>query len=241
MHRFPNDEALGRYLADKIADIVRAKPDALISIAAGTSSFPVFDALKAKVKAGELSFSQATFFGMDEWCGLPQDADGAMADFLHRHFLDEVDFKETFLFDGMADPQAECVRAEEFLAARGVFDVIVFGIGVNGHVALNEPGIDPALHTHVAEVASVTATVARKYFEKEAPLLTAGVTIGLANAAEAKAVWLVANTPVKRDAVEKIEALTAAGTPTNQVPASLVTALPQTELLVSEAVFSAAP
>lgn len=241
MHRFPNDEALGRYLADKIADIVRAKPDALISIAAGTSSFPVFDALKAKVKAGELSFSQATFFGMDEWCGLPQDADGAMADFLHRHFLDEVDFKETFLFDGMADPQSECVRAEEFLAARGVFDVIVFGIGVNGHVALNEPGIDPALHTHVAEVASVTATVARKYFEKEAPLLTAGVTIGLANAAEAKAVWLVANTPVKRDAVEKIEALTAAGTPTNQVPASLVTALPQTELLVSEAVFSPAP
>ena len=86
VQRFSDDKALGRYLADRIADIVRAKPDALISIAAGTSSFPLFDALKAKVRAGEISFAQATFFGMDEWCGLPQDADGAMADCLHRHF-----------------------------------------------------------------------------------------------------------------------------------------------------------
>lgn len=74
VQRFSDDKALGRYLADRIADIVRAKPDALISIAAGTSSFPLFDALKAKVRAGEISFAQATFFGMDEWCGLPQDA-----------------------------------------------------------------------------------------------------------------------------------------------------------------------
>lgn len=40
-----------------------------------------------------------------------------MADFLHRHFLDEVDFKEVFLFDGAADPQAECAGGEAYLAA----------------------------------------------------------------------------------------------------------------------------
>jgi len=240
MRRFPNDEALGEYLAGKIARIVQDKPNALISIAAGTSSLPVFHALKGKVRAGELSFAQASFFGMDEWCGLPQDADGAMAGFLRRHFLRAVDFKETFLFDGAADPQAECARAEAFLSAHGVFDAIVFGIGVNGHVALNEPGVDPSLRTHVAEVAGVTAVVAQKYFEKEAPSLKTGVTIGLANAAEAKAVWLMANTPAKRDAVEKIEALASVGVSNNRVPASLVAALPQTEFLVSEAVFSPA-
>lgn len=237
MQCFADDAALGRYTAEKVAAIVRAKPDALVCIAAGTSSFPVFDALKDMVRGGELSFAQASFFGMDEWCGLAQDADGAMADFLRRHFLNDVDFKEAFLFDGMADPRAECARAEAFLAAHGGFDVIVFGIGVNGHVALNEPGVDPALRTHVAQVAGVTATVAQKYFEKKAPPLTTGVTIGLANAAEAGALYLVANTGVKRDAVEQIAALTAAGTPSNQVPASLVAAMPQAELLVTEAVF----
>jgi len=238
MKRFPNDAALGSYVADKLADILTAKPDATFCIAAGTSSFPVFDALKARVKSGELSFAQASFFAMDEWCGLPQDADGAMADFLRKHFLNEMDFGRVFLFDGMAAPDEECIRAEQFLTDCGGLDVIVFGIGVNGHVALNEPGVDPTLRTHVAQVASVTATVAQKYFQNKAPALTHGVTIGLGNAAETPALYLVANTASKRDAVEKIEAFTAAGIPSRDVPASFIAAMPGAELLTTEAVFA---
>ena len=238
MQRFPDDAALGSYVAGRVADVVRAKPDALVCIAAGTSSLPVFDALLKLAEAGEVSFDRAAFLGMDEWCGVPQDGDGAMADFLHKNFLDRVKFQEVFLFDGMADPQAECARAEGFLARRGGLDAIVFGIGVNGHVALNEPGVDPALRTHVAQVAPVTATVAQKYFQAAVPPLVQGITIGIANAAEAGKIWLVANTPAKREAVERTAALAAAGTPSAQVPASLVAVLPQAELAVTDAVFA---
>ena len=162
MQRFVDDAALGSYVAEQLAAILREKPDALLCIAAGTSSFPVFDALNARVRSGALSLSRASFMGMDEWCGLSQDADGAMADFLRRHFLREAGFGgDVFLFDVLADPETECLRAERFLAAHGGFDAIVFGIGVNGHVALNEPGVDPALRTHVADVAPVTAAVAQ--------------------------------------------------------------------------------
>ena len=238
MHRFPDDAALGVYVADRLAEVLKSKPNATFCIAAGTSSFPVFDALKTRVKSGELTFSKASFFAMDEWCGLPQDADGAMADFLHRHFLDEMDFGDTFLFDGMADPASECVRAEEFLAQHGGLDAVVFGIGVNGHVALNEPGVDPTLRTHVAQVDPVTATVAQKYFQDTAPALTKGVTMGIANAAEAKAVFLVANTAVKATAVEAINALASIGCPSKEVPASFVAAMPQAELLVTDAVYA---
>lgn len=238
MRRFPSDAELGTYVADQLAEILRAKPDASFCIPAGTSSFPVFDALKARVQSGELSFAKARFFGMDEWCGLPQEADGAMADFLRRHFLNDMDFGQVFLFNGMADPQSECDRAERFLADCGGLDVIVFGIGVNGHVALNEPGIDPALRTHIAEVSPVTAAVAQKYFQETAPELKTGVTIGLANAAEAGKVILVANTPNKREAVERIDTLASAGTPQREVPASFAAALPGAELLVTEAVFA---
>ena len=149
-----------------------------------------------------------------------------------------MDFGSVFLFDGMAAPQSECERAEQFLASHGGLDAVVFGIGVNGHVALNEPGVDPTLRTHVAQVAPITATVARKYFEKEAPPLTQGVTMGIGNAAEAKAIFLVANTAAKRPAVEAIETLAKAGTPSRDVPASFIAAMPQAEFLVTEAVFA---
>ena len=47
VQRFPSDAAMGEYLADRIAEVLRAKPDALLSIAAGTTSFPAFDAPRA--------------------------------------------------------------------------------------------------------------------------------------------------------------------------------------------------
>ena len=115
---------------------------------------------------------------------------------------------------------------------------VVFGIGVNGHVALNEPGVDPTLRTHVAQVAPVTATVAQKYFRQEAPPLTQGVSMGIGNAAEAKALFLVANTAAKKSAVEAIEELIRAGEPSRDVPASFIAAMPQAQFLVTEAVFA---
>lgn len=237
MIRFTDDKAVGEYIAGGIAKILHHKPDALICIAAGTTSFPVFDALLRRKAEGDVSFAQASFFGMDEWIGLPMNADGAMADFLRRYFLDEAGFREVFLFDGMAEPEGECARAEAFLAAHGNFDAIVFGVGVNGHVALNEPGVDPDLRVHVAEVSSITADVAQKYFEGETPKLTKGMTIGLGNAREARKLYVMANSPQKRPVVERAIELLARGESTADLPASFVLNLPQTEFCVTDEVF----
>ncbi len=236
--RFADDHAIGGYIADGLCKVLAEKPSALLCIAAGTSSFPVFDALLQRADKGEISFARASFIGMDEWLGLPQDADGAMADFLRRHFLDRAGFHETFLFDGMADPTGECVRAEAFLAAHGGIDAVVFGVGVNGHVALNEPGVNPSLRTHIADVSPVTESVAQKYFASAAPSLAKGVSIGLANASEARKIFVMANTANKRPAIERTVALLSAGQPSAEVPASIVAALPQAELCVTEAVFA---
>lgn len=237
MIRFTDDKAVGEYIAGGITKILHHKPDALICIAAGTTSFPVFDALLRRKAEGNVSFDQAAFIGMDEWLGLPMDADGAMADFLRKNFLDEAGFRDVFLFDGMADPEAECLRAEAFLSAHGNFDAIVFGVGVNGHVALNEPGVDPTLRVHVAEVSSVTADVAQKYFEGETPKLTRGITIGLGNAREARKLYVMANSPQKYPAIDRAIRLLERGETTAELPASFVLNLPQTEFCVTDDVF----
>ncbi len=237
MIRFRDDKTVGEYIADGITKILQKKPDALICIAAGTTSFPVFESLLARKAAGVVSFDRASFIGMDEWVGLKMDADGAMADFLRKNFLDEAGFRDVFLFDGLANPAAECDRAEAFIAAHGNFDVIVFGIGVNGHVALNEPGVDAKLRTHVTEVSSITADVAQKYFEGDTPPLTRGVTIGIANAREARKLYVMANSPQKRPVVERAVELLAGKETTTDLPASFVLALPQAEFCVTDEVF----
>lgn len=235
LHRFSTDEELGRAVADEICSLLTAKPHALLCIAAGTTSFPIFTALLQRQREGAVSFREASFLGMDEWLSVPMTADGAMADFLRRHFLNEADFSEVFLFDGMLPPDRLCEAAESFLSAHGGIDLVVFGIGVNGHVALNEPYCDPNARTHAADIAPVTAKVAQKYFLDAAPPLKQGITLGLANAREAKRILLTANSPQKRDAVARILACMETGTADSSLPAGMLALLPQCDLLLTEA------
>jgi 6-phosphogluconolactonase/glucosamine-6-phosphate isomerase/deaminase len=64
------------------------------------------------------------------------------------------------------------------------------------------------------------------------------VTIGIANALEAKKLYVMANSPQKRPVVEQIIKMVGDGKPTNEVPASFVIAQPQTEFCVTDDVFA---
>lgn len=228
---FAEDEQLGEYVAAQIGALLETRPDALICIAAGTSSLPIFAALIRWVEDGRLSFERASFMAMDEWLHFGQDQDGSMADFLNKHFLGQVDFAEIFLFDGLtSDPVAECARAEAFIADHGGIDYLIFGIGMNGHIALNEPGSEVDSRTRVVKVDSVTAQVGQKYFKQEAKL-TEGITLGVANALETRQVVLVANTASKAAILRRFER----ESPNAALPATYLKLKEDMELLLTEA------
>lgn len=178
-------EEIGEVVAQEIAGLVAKKPQANICIAAGHSSLSTFAKLVEKVKQGELSFSQASFTAMDEWAGMNETDSGSCGDFLVKHFLSQVDFcpENISLVNGRADdPQQELERIAAFIQEKGGIDYMVLGVGMNGHLALNEPGTSFASGPHLSQLDEVTRTVGTKYFE-EAPSLTGGVTIGLGDTA----------------------------------------------------------
>ncbi len=227
---FEDNCALGEAVAREIRALIQKKPDALISIAAGTSSIPAFDAILEMIDAGELDLSRARFMAMDEWLDVPMDFEGSMCDFLFRHFLARAGFGETFLFDGMKDPAGECARAEAFLGGKKL-DYILFGIGMNGHIALNEPGCSVDSGLRAVDVAPTTASVGQKYFGPGGAKLSRGITIGVRHALEAGKVALTANSSEKRDIVKKA----FESEPTNQLPASLLKLRGDVALLLTKA------
>lgn len=174
-------EEIGEVVAQEIATLIKEKPQANICIAAGHSSLWTFEKLVEKVKHGELSFSQANFTAMDEWAGMNETDSGSCGDFLVKHFLSQVDFcpENISLVNGRAvDPQQELERIASFIREKGGIDYMVLGVGMNGHLALNEPGTSFTSGPHLSQLDEVTCTVGAKYFE-EVPSLTGGVTIGL--------------------------------------------------------------
>ena len=154
---FGDNDKLGKYVADQIEELISEKPNALICIAAGTSSLPVFNELVERVKTNQLSFNEASFIAMDEWVNFSINDDGSMGDFLTKHFLKNVNYKEVLLFDGMGqDYEKKNKKAEEFIKDRGIIDYIILGLGMNGHIALNEPGTQSEERTHFVRIDSVT-------------------------------------------------------------------------------------
>ena len=198
---FPTEKELGRAAAGEIRDVLKEKPDALLCLAAGHSSLCVFEEMVRMQNAGEADFSRARIVGLDEWSGMGREDDGSCAGFLWKNLFSRLPIPEgnIRLFDGLCrDREAECRRIEAHIRERGGIDYILLGIGMNGHLALNEPGTDFSLGAHVAALSETTKTVGQKYFENPTPL-SEGITLGIRNITESRRITLVINGERKQD------------------------------------------
>ena len=98
------------------------------------------DVLQSLVESN-VDWSRVNAFHMDEYIGLPRTAPQGSGNFLVDHIFGKVPFKSVNLINCAAeDAQAECDRYEAMLKANPV-DIIILGIGENGHIAFNDPWV----------------------------------------------------------------------------------------------------
>ena len=98
------------------------------------------DFLAALIKE-DIDWTRINAFHMDEYIGLTEDAPQGFANFLRRAIFDLVPFKKVYCLNGQnSDPEAECKRYTDLLIKYPV-DIIFMGIGENGHIAFNDPGV----------------------------------------------------------------------------------------------------
>jgi glucosamine-6-phosphate deaminase len=218
-------EVLSRATADLIASTIEAKPGALICIASGHTPVGTFRCLRDDINSGVLDVSRVTFVSLDEWLGIdPSDA-GSCISMLRRDFFDHVTLRkdQVQMFDVLAkDPQAECDRMNKLIANNGGLDVMLVGIGLNGHIGMNEPGTSFDTYAHVSELAEETRTSGQKYFTK-ATTLSKGITLGLRHFSECRLPIIMANGSKKAEIIGR----TMKNKPTESLPATVIHRIPQ--------------
>lgn len=189
---FQNPEHLATHTAKFIINLVREKPTATLILTSGDT--PVLTYKKIVELAQPTDFEQVTIIGLDEWVGIPATSEGSCRYIVEENLLKPLQINPTqyTFFNSMtANLEAECKRVDELLFEKGGADLIIVGVGINGHIGLNEPGTSFGNYCHVSELAEVTITVGQKYFT-ENTALTQGITIGLKHLLEAKAAILIA-------------------------------------------------
>lgn len=221
---FSDYETLSRHAALHLMNLIRQKPDALICVASGDTPLGAYRQFVGLAEAGEVDLSRVTFVGLDEWLGMGPDDEGSCSWYLQRDLFGPLNLRpeRIQLFDAKADdPAAEADRINGLVAQHGGFDLIIVGVGLNGHIAMNEPGTPFDSVAHVSDLHETTITVGQKYFNRPTPLRQ-GLTVGLSHVSGAKeAILLVSG--AKKAGVLKTA---LAGPVTEAFPASLFQQLP---------------
>ena len=196
-------EGMSRKAAEDLLRLLQSFDKPLICTASGASPSGLYNELIHLVKASGTDTSTWHFVGLDEWKGMNGSDKGSSRDQLNQQLFHPLNAGEDRIcfFDGRAkDSEGECQRIEEFIRQFEGIDVAILGIGVNGHIAMNEPGTPASLRSHVAAIHPSTQQIGQKYF-KEPRQLDKGLTLGLATLLEAKHLMLLASGESKAQSV----------------------------------------
>jgi glucosamine-6-phosphate isomerase len=199
-------KALCRAVADTIGNYISKKPDSLVCLASGHTPLGVFECLVSDVRAGKLDLSQTIFVGLDEWVGIGPKNDGSCRLMMDEHFFGPANISESKIafFDALSsDLQGEADKINALIDSRKCLDIMLVGIGTNGHIAMNEPGTSFDSVAHISDLAEETKIVGQKYFKSSATL-SQGITLGLKHFREAKLPILMANGHKKTEIIRSV-------------------------------------
>ena len=131
-------EAAERDIKAKMAELLKEKAEINMIFAAAPSQN---DVLKALVEDKEIEWNRVNAYHMDEYIGLDKNAPQGFGNFLKEHIFGLVPFKSVNYIDITAtDPEKEAERYGKLLDENPT-DIVIMGIGENGHIAFNDPPV----------------------------------------------------------------------------------------------------
>ena len=181
--------------ADALIQALQRRPELRLCLPTGSTPAPVYEAVVRATQAGDVSWRDATVFLLDEFGGLPPGDRGRCAVTLRRQLIDGIDLPPASIREldvDAADLDAMSARFDQSLAPG--LDLVVLGLGVNGHVGMNEPGSAADSPTRKVDLAPETIAGSARYLDpvNRHPdrLPTWGVTLGMAAIRGAREVWV---------------------------------------------------
>ena len=229
---FDSSEAVAHALAERMADALRANRESVLGLTAGRTPIAAYAELRQMYARGDLDWSAASTFNLDEFVGVDSQHPGSFRQFMQRHLFEGLNLNPAriyFLNGAAADLEAECRRYEKAIRAAGGIDLQILGIGGNGHIGFNEPADELIAATHRVTLLDTTRRDNAALFGNDpARVPSEALSMGVGTILRARRILLVATGAKKARCI----AQSVNGTVTTRVPASLVQVHCDVELLL---------
>lgn len=168
---------LSRAAADLICDAVRVKRDARLGLPTGGTPILTYRELARRIGT---DCSTNIVYAIDEFAGVPSGTAGTNSAFYREHL--RISAHAVHCPDsGAADPEREIASFAEAIGAGGGLDLCVLGLGVNGHIAFNEPGSRRESRARVVALTPETRRAHAQAFGSLDLVPALGMTLGVAD------------------------------------------------------------
>jgi glucosamine-6-phosphate deaminase len=226
-------EEMSRAAAQEVADVLNAKPNAVLGMATGSTPLGVYLELVKMHQRGEVDFSHVTTFNLDEYVGLPITHAQSYHHFMHENFFRHVNIppQNIHIPSGTTtNYRAFCEWYEQRIVECGGIDIQILGIGSDGHIAFNEPTSSLSSRTRLKTLAKQTIDDNARFFDRPEDVPIYAITMGVGTIMEARRIVLLANGAKKAEAV----AAAVEGPVTSMITASALQMHPSAKMFLDE-------
>jgi 6-phosphogluconolactonase/glucosamine-6-phosphate isomerase/deaminase len=218
----------GRRAAEAINAALEVRGEARVMLAAAPSQTPTLTALARE----PVDFDKVTFFHMDDYLGLPPTAHQGFGNWLESTFFSLIEASPRFhRMDPTLAPEA-AVRAYSEALGEEPFDLTLCGLGVNAHLAFNDPPADfedsESVRIVDLDLTSRQQQVDEGHFPTLESVPTQALTVTIPRLLNARVVLCSVLGAAKREAVRN----TLASDPDPDVPGTALKLHPAAELHV---------
>ncbi|MBS0030866.1 6-phosphogluconolactonase [Chitinophaga sp. 22321] len=223
-------EELSAKVAAHVLELMAAYDQPLLCPASGDTPAGLYKAMADSCRGKQFDVAGWSIVGLDEWVGLNGTDEGSCRYSIDKELFQPLGIAENNIcfFDGRSpDLPEECLRTERFIGTRNGIDVAILGVGMNGHIAMNEPGCAIDGRTQVVALHPVTKQVGQKYFTQP-QVLEEGITLGMGTLQESRHIILMVSGKHKATIVRRMLEEPA----TNELPASLLLQHPSVTLFL---------
>ncbi|HWB04922.1 MAG TPA: glucosamine-6-phosphate deaminase [Verrucomicrobiales bacterium] len=212
----PSPDTANIAAADLLADWLLTPDVRNVMVAAGNSPLELY----GRIAERGLPLAHLEIFALDEYVGVRSGEPRNCANLLRRTVARAWGVPAE-QFHGISSVEPEALASVQAhgakIAAMGGIDVVVLGLGQNGHLGFNEPGSAPDSSERVLDLDAVSVEANRRWFAGDcAP--SRGATTGLKTILAARRVLLLAFGNHKSTAVHSM----IHGPRTPACPASLL-------------------
>ncbi|MCL2520587.1 MAG: glucosamine-6-phosphate deaminase [Spirochaetaceae bacterium] len=162
-------EYAANYISERINNYKGANPFVL-GLPTGSTPLGTYKKLIELNKGGKVSFKNIITFNMDEYVALPKEHPESYYSFMYNNFFNHIDINKANIniLDGNAEnPEEECAAYEAKITKAGGIELFLGGVGIDGHIAFNEPGSSLSALTHKQKLTQDTIIANSRFFDND--------------------------------------------------------------------------